>query len=81
MKMHQIGDHILSVFSIGWSLENIDNILGIILLTLNIIRILWSMCYKIYNQIKNKKYKDIENTIKEGTEEIKELSTKGGKYD
>lgn len=76
MKMHQLGDYILSVFSIGWSVENIDNILGIILLALNIARILWNTGYKIYASIKKKKFEDVEKSFNDGIEEIKKLDNK-----
>lgn len=73
MKVNEIADHALSIISVGWSIENINNVLGVILLVLSIARILWSTGYKVYTAIKNKKLEDVEKSIMEGIEEIKQL--------
>lgn len=81
MKLNQMCDHVLSICSIGWSIENIDNILGIILLTLSIARILWNTGYKIYIAIKKKKFEDVEKSFNDGIKEIKKLDNKEEKND
>lgn len=78
MKMQNVCDNVLTALGVGWSLENINTTLGIILLVLNIIRILWLTGYKVYLNIKRKKYEDVEKSINEGIDEINSLVNKEG---
>lgn len=40
---------------------------------LSIVNILWTSGYKIYTSIKNKKYDEVEKTIDDAVEQIKEI--------
>lgn len=79
MKMQNILDNALTVLGVGWSLENINTALGIVLLVLNLIRILWRMSYKTYLAIKEKRFDDVEKSLNEGIDEVKELNNKEDK--
>lgn len=57
--------------SIG--ISNLDTILGIIVLSFQIILILWKFGYKVYNLVNKKKYDKIDDAIKEVIEEVDEL--------
>lgn len=63
----------LSVLSIAWSAENIDTILGIILMALSIVNILWTTGYKIYNHIKEKNYDKVSEEIQDAIDKIKDI--------
>lgn len=63
----------LSVLSIAWSAENIDTILGIILMVLSIVNILWTTGYKIYNHIKEKNYDKVSEEIQAAIDKIKDI--------
>ena len=63
----------LSVLSIAWSAENIDTILGIILMALSIVNILWTTGYKIYNHIKEKNYDKVSEEIQDVIDKIKDI--------
>ena len=76
MKTYDIYNYTLSVLGCMWSAENIDNVLGIILMVLSIINILWSTCYKLYDAIKTKKYSDVSKILDDAEEKIKEIEDK-----
>lgn len=63
----------LSIFSILWSVDNINSALGIILMILSILNILWTAGLKVYDAIKNKKYSDVSKILEDTTEQIKDL--------
>lgn len=73
MKTYDIYNYTLSILGCMWSAENIDNVLGIILMILSIINILWSTCYKLYDTIKTKKYSDVSKILDDAEEKIKEI--------
>lgn len=73
MKTYDIYNYTLSILGCMWSAENIDNVLGIILMVLSIINILWSTCYKLYDTIKTKKYSDVSKILDDAEEKIKEI--------
>lgn len=80
MKTYDIYSYTLSILGCMWSAENIDNVLGIILMVLSIINILWSTGYKLYNAIKSKKYSDVSKIIDDAEEQIKNIKEdKNGK--
>lgn len=64
----------LSVITASWGISNIQDILGIIVLILSIMNILWNMIYKIYNNIKNKNYTEIDDNIKNAIDEINNIN-------
>ena len=76
MKTYDIYNYTLSILGCMWSAENIDNVLGIILMILSIINILWSTCYKLYDTIKTKKYSDVSKILDDAEEKIKEIEDK-----
>ena len=76
MKTYDIYSYTLSILGCMWSTENIDSVLGIILMVLSIINILWTTCYKIYDAIKTKKYSDVSKILDDAEEKIKEIEDK-----
>lgn len=69
-------DNIENAFNflgIFYGINNIEQLLGIILLILNICLILFKTIYKIILKIKNKQYNDIEKDIENAIDEIEKL--------
>lgn len=61
-----------SVIGISITIEDFKNILGIIILTLQILLILWNLAKTIYHHIKNKEFDKIDDDIKDAIENLKE---------
>lgn len=71
--MKDLLDYGVSVLSTCWSLENIDSLLGIILLIFSIANIVFKAILQIKNKIDNKKYNEIPEIIEDVIEDIKEI--------
>lgn len=71
--MKDLIDYGISVLSTCWSLENIDNILGIILLIISICNIVFKAFLQIKNKIDNKKYNEIPEIIEDTIDEIEKI--------
>lgn len=63
----------LSVGTGTYAIANIQDILSIIILVLSIINILWTMCFRIYTHIKEKRYEQISQEIENAKEELNNL--------
>lgn len=55
-------------------LSQIESILGIVILSFQVVLVLYKMGYKIYEKIKNKKFDEVDDVIKEGVDELEDLS-------
>ena len=82
MKHVNVLEDVLIVGGIGVSLPLIETILGIIILSVQVILILWKLGKKIYEAIKNKKYGEVEDALNEAKGELENLKEKtDGKQD
>ncbi len=63
----------LIIFGSLLGVSQLESILGIILLSVQVILILWKCGKRIYNSIKNKKLKDVDNALKDAQDELEEL--------
>lgn len=70
---YSIYSYSLSLMSLMWSTENINSILGIILMVLSIINILYTAIRNIYNAIKNKNYDKVSEEITDTIEKIENV--------
>ena len=73
MNNYSIYSYSLSLMSLMWSTENINSILGIILMILSIINILYTTFRNIYNGIKNKNYDKVSEEITDAIEKIEDI--------
>ena len=76
MKHVNVLEDVLIAGGIGVSLPMIETILGIIILSVQVILILWKLGKKIYEAIKKKKYDEIENTLQETQDQLEDLKEK-----
>lgn len=74
---YNIYDTIVTVLGIGFTAENFQTALGIIIGILTLINILVKMFFKIKEAIANKKYNELSKIIDEGIQEIKEVDKDG----
>ena len=72
-KITSVIDYVLIATGLTISLADIHQILSIILLVFNVCWIIWKVGYRIYMNIKNKKLENIEDDLKTGIDELKEL--------
>ena len=76
MKHINVLEDVLIAGGVAISLPMIESILGIIILSVQVCLILWKAGKKIYQAIKNKKYDEIENTLKETQDQLEDLKDK-----
>ena len=76
MKHINVLEYALIVGGITISITMIYQVLGIVILSFQIILILIKAGVKIYNLIKQKKYKEVEDTINETQGELENLKEK-----
>lgn len=69
---NNIIDGALMVLSGGISIQMIETILGIIILVLDICWIIGKGAYIIYNKVKEKKYAEAIQAVKDTAEELEE---------
>lgn len=70
---YNIYDIGISVLGVSVGIETIYTTLGIILLILSIANILIKAAFKIYDVIKEKKYREIPDILDDTIEELKEV--------
>lgn len=73
MKTLNAIENVLIVGGVALSIENIETLLGVILLAFQIILILWKLGLRIYEHIKNGKYNDVTEDIQKGIEDVTQL--------
>ena len=66
-------DNVLIIMGVSIGLQEIESIIGIVLLCVQLLWILSKIIIKIYNNIKNNEYDQIPEDIKETIEELKDL--------
>ena len=76
MKHINVLEDVLIAGGVAISLPMIESILGITILSVQIILILWKAGKKIYEAIKKKKYDEIENTLQETQDQLEDLKNK-----
>lgn len=69
-------DDVLIIGGVAVSLSMIQTILGIVILSAQVILIITKGILKIYNAVKNKKPKEIEDAINETKGELENLKEK-----
>ena len=76
MKHINVLEDVLIAGGVAISLPMIESILGIIILSVQVCLILWKAGKKIYQAIKNKKYDEIDDTLKETQDQLEDLKDK-----
>ena len=76
MKHINVLEDVLIAGGVAISLPMIESILGIIILSVQVCLILWKAGKKIYQAIKNKKYDEIDDTLKETQDQLGDLKEK-----
>ena len=76
MKHINVLEDVLIIGGISVSVTMIQSILGIIILSFQIILILFKAGKKIYDLLKAKKYDEIENTLQETQDQLEDLKNK-----
>ena len=76
MKHINVLEDVLIAGGVAISLPMIESILGIIILSVQVFLILWKAGKKIYQAIKNKKYDEIDDTLKETQDQLEDLKDK-----
>lgn len=74
-------DSVLIVLGVGVGLDTIESLLGIIILVIQILWILSKFAIRIYHNIKNKNYDDVDDALKDSIDELDTLKNnikKGG---
>lgn len=75
-RLYNIYDNSVDILTLGFGIDNIKEVLGVVLLCLSIFNMTLKTVFKIIDKVKNKKYSeitqdldelenDIENKIKE----------------
>lgn len=75
----EIFEDVLIVGGVTISMTMLHEILGIIILSFQIILVLYKGIRKLVTLIKSKRYDEIEETIKQTTEDLEKLSDKTNK--
>lgn len=73
MKTLNAIENVLIVGGVALSIENIESLLGVILLGVQIFLILWKLGYALYKRIKNKDYKGVEEDVQNSIKSLKDL--------
>ena len=76
MKHINVLEDVLIIGGVTISVTMIQSILGIIILSCQIVLILFKAGKKIYDLVKAKKYDEIENTLKETQDQLEDLKDK-----
>ncbi len=76
MKIQNVFEDVIIGMGITVSLLDLQQILSIILLCIDVLLILWKIGVKIYNDIKNKKFDNIEKDLKDGRDELEQITHK-----
>ena len=76
MKHINVLEDVLIIGGVSVSLTMIQTILGIIILSAQVVLILIKAGYKIYTAIKNKNKDDVENAVNEAKDQLEDLKEK-----
>lgn len=81
MKHINVLEDVLIIGGVTISLSMIQTILGIIILSVQVVLILIKAGTKIYNAIKNKKIDDVEDALNDAKDQLEDLKDKtNGKH-
>ena len=69
-------ENALILVGASFGIQQIETILGVVILSLQCILILYKMGYKVYLKIKEKKYDEIDDVVEEGIDNIEDLTNK-----
>lgn len=78
MKHINVLEDVLIAGGVAISLPMIETILGIIILSVQVVLILWKAGKKIYDFIKAKKYDEVDDALNEAKGELESLKDKDG---
>lgn len=82
MKHINVLEDVLIAGGIGISLPMIETILGIIILSVQVILIFYKLGSRIYKAIKDKKPKDVEDALNDAKDQLEDLKENtDGKHD
>ncbi len=76
MTKLQVCEDALIIGGTAISLSMIHTVLGIIILSVQVLLILWKAGVRIYNAIKNKNVKEITDTLEETKDKLTDLKDK-----
>lgn len=72
MNKYDIIDYGTSTLATAWSIANIQEILGVVLLVISILNIVINTSIKVYRKIKEKKYNEALQLVEDTTNKIQE---------
>lgn len=78
MKYDNIIDTILIAIGTALGISQIESILGIIIISIQILWILIKLCYNVYKSIKNKKFEQVKQEVDKAIDELENLKKEGG---
>lgn len=73
-NVNNIIDYSLITLGATYSAQNIESIIGILLMCIQVVWLCVKMILKVKNHIKNKQFDKIDDTIKETIEDIEEVT-------
>lgn len=69
-------ENALIILGTTFGIQQIESILGIVILILQVLLVLYKVGYKVYLKIKEKKYDEIDDVVEEGIDNIEDLTNK-----
>ena len=75
-SINNIIDYSLISLGVVFSAQNIESIIGILLMCIQVVWLIAKMILKIKNHIKNKQFDKIDDTIEETIKDIEEVTKK-----
>ena len=78
MKYYNMIDTTLIAIGMALGISQIESILGIIIISIQVLWILFKLCYNVYKSIKNKKFEKIKQEVDNAIDELENLKKEGG---
>lgn len=78
MKYDNIIDATLIAFGTALGISQIESVLGVIIISIQILWILFKLCYNVYKSIKNKKFEKVKQEVDKAIDELENLKKEGG---
>ena len=73
-NVNNIIDYSLITLGVTFSAQNIESIIGILLMCIQVVWLFVKMILKVKNHIKNKQFDKIDDTIEEAIKDIEEVT-------
>lgn len=73
MKVTDAIETTLIPFGVALGLANIQEVLGIVLLCLQVVILIYKVGYSVYKKIKTKKYDEVDEELEEGAQALQNL--------